>query len=67
MALILAGATLGFLIYNWHPASIFMGGLRCLVLGFIISAISLPGFKKFNDHDTGTSYFDIGSTKLLIH
>ena len=25
MALILAGATLGFLIYNWHPASIFMG------------------------------------------
>ena len=62
MALILAGATLGFLIYNWHPASIFMGDCGALFLGFIISAISLLGFKKFNDHDTGTSYFDIGST-----
>ena len=41
IALILVGATLGFLIYNAHPASIFMGDCGALFLGFIISAISL--------------------------
>ena len=46
MSLILAGATLGFLIYNSHPASIFMGDCGALFLGFIISAISLLGFKS---------------------
>ncbi len=46
MSLILAGATLGFLLYNAHPASIFMGDCGALFLGFIISAISLLGFKS---------------------
>lgn len=46
ISLILAGATLGFLVYNAHPASIFMGDCGALFLGFIISAISLLGFKS---------------------
>ena len=46
MSLILAGSTLGFLLFNWHPASIFMGDCGALFLGFIISAISLLGFKS---------------------
>lgn len=46
MSLILAGSTLGFLCYNSHPASIFMGDCGSLFLGFIISAISLLGFKS---------------------
>ena len=46
MSLILAGAILGFLLFNWHPASIFMGDCGALFLGFIISAISLLGFKS---------------------
>ena len=46
IALILVGATLGFLLYNAHPASIFMGDCGALFLGFIISAISLLGFKS---------------------
>lgn len=46
MSLILAGSTLGFLFYNSHPASIFMGDCGSLFLGFIISAISLLGFKS---------------------
>ena len=46
MSLILAGATMGFLLYNSHPASIFMGDCGALFLGFIISAISLLGFKS---------------------
>ena len=43
---ILAGATFGFLIFNAHPASIFMGYCGSLFLGFMISAISLLGFKS---------------------
>lgn len=46
MSLILAGATLGFLIFNTHPASVFMGDCGALFLGFMISAISLMGFKS---------------------
>lgn len=46
LSLILAGSTLGFLLFNSHPASIFMGDCGALFLGFIISAISLLGFKS---------------------
>lgn len=46
MSLLLAGSILGFLLYNLHPASIFMGDCGALFLGFIIAAISLLGFKS---------------------
>ncbi|MCM3881620.1 MAG: hypothetical protein ND807_16040 [Vicinamibacterales bacterium] len=36
-----AGATAGFLVYNFHPASIFMGDSGSLFLGFFLSAIGL--------------------------
>lgn len=45
ITLILAASTSGFLVYNAHPASIFMGDCGSLFLGFMISAISLLGFK----------------------
>ncbi|MEH7179434.1 glycosyltransferase family 4 protein [Neobacillus vireti] len=38
--------TLGFLFYNFHPATIFMGDTGALFLGFIISVLSLLGFKN---------------------
>jgi len=41
VAMTLALATLGFLRYNWPPASIFMGDTGSLSLGFVISALSL--------------------------
>ena len=44
-ALILVGAIAGFLPYNFHPASIFMGDCGALFLGFTIACISLMGFK----------------------
>ncbi|NRD76685.1 undecaprenyl/decaprenyl-phosphate alpha-N-acetylglucosaminyl 1-phosphate transferase [Bacillus sp. BRMEA1] len=44
--LILLASTLGFLIYNFHPASIFMGDTGALFLGFMISVLSLLGFKN---------------------
>ena len=44
-ALILVGAIAGFLPYNFHPASIFMGDCGALFLGFTIACLSLMGFK----------------------
>ncbi|MCH6266542.1 glycosyltransferase family 4 protein [Neobacillus citreus] len=46
VGLILLASTLGFLIYNFHPAKIFMGDTGALFLGFIISVLSLLGFKN---------------------
>lgn len=42
----LAGATLGFLRYNFNPARIFMGDSGSLFLGFTIAAISIHGSAK---------------------
>ncbi|MYL53991.1 undecaprenyl/decaprenyl-phosphate alpha-N-acetylglucosaminyl 1-phosphate transferase [Pontibacillus yanchengensis] len=44
--LITLGSTVGFLIYNFYPAKIFMGDTGALFLGFIISVLSLLGFKN---------------------
>lgn len=41
LALILAGAQAGFLIYNFNPAKIFMGDCGSLVIGFVISVLAL--------------------------
>jgi UDP-GlcNAc:undecaprenyl-phosphate GlcNAc-1-phosphate transferase len=35
-----AGACLGFLVFNHHPASIFLGDSGSLVLGFVIAVLS---------------------------
>ena len=43
---IMFGATLGFLVYNFNPASIFMGDSGSLFLGYIIAVISLLGYKN---------------------
>ncbi|MEM6458020.1 MAG: MraY family glycosyltransferase [Planctomycetota bacterium] len=38
------GAVLGFLVYNWNPASIFMGDAGSLLLGFLcVTAVLLFG------------------------
>jgi UDP-GlcNAc:undecaprenyl-phosphate GlcNAc-1-phosphate transferase len=42
----LAGAVLGFLIFNFNPASIFMGDTGSMFLGFILAASSLVTAQK---------------------
>ncbi|XJZ26965.1 glycosyltransferase family 4 protein [Bacillota bacterium Lsc_1132] len=46
IALIVAVSTTGFLFYNFHPAKIFMGDTGALFLGYIISVLSLLGYKN---------------------
>ncbi|PIE32420.1 undecaprenyl-phosphate alpha-N-acetylglucosaminyl 1-phosphate transferase [candidate division KSB3 bacterium] len=42
----LAGGLFGFALYNFSPASIFMGDSGSLFIGFVIAAISLHGSQK---------------------
>lgn len=41
LAAALAGASAGFLIYNWNPAYIFMGDTGSLFLGFLLAAVGI--------------------------
>ncbi|HEX4945299.1 MAG TPA: MraY family glycosyltransferase [Blastocatellia bacterium] len=43
---ILIGSVLGFLYFNFHPASIFLGDSGSLFLGFMVAALSLAGSQK---------------------
>lgn len=43
---IVSGSCLGFLPYNFNPASIFMGDTGALFLGFMLAAISIEGVMK---------------------
>ncbi len=40
-SLILVGAVLSFLVYNWHPAKIFMGDTGSLSLGFALAVLTV--------------------------
>jgi UDP-GlcNAc:undecaprenyl-phosphate GlcNAc-1-phosphate transferase len=46
LTFVMLGSTLGFLLYNFNPAVIFMGDSGSMFLGFIISIIALLGFKN---------------------
>ena len=46
MTLALAGAILGFLRYNFNPATIFLGDSGSLFIGFLLSALALAGAQK---------------------
>lgn len=35
----IAGAVLGFLLYNWYPSKVFMGDTGSMMLGFMISTL----------------------------
>jgi len=46
MTLALAGAILGFLRFNFNPATIFLGDCGSLFIGFLLSALALQGAAK---------------------
>ena len=53
LTFIMLGASLGFLCHNFYPAKIFSGDSGSMFQGFMISTISLLGFKTV----TMTSFF----------
>ncbi|MFA6321939.1 MAG: MraY family glycosyltransferase [Candidatus Buchananbacteria bacterium] len=46
LALILAGSCLGFLIFNWHPAKIFLGEGGSVFCGYMLGVLSIISGSK---------------------
>jgi len=46
LALILAGSCLGFLIFNWHPAKIFLGEGGSVFCGFLLGVLAIISGSK---------------------
>ncbi len=46
LAIVLTGSILGFLRFNFHPASIFLGDCGSLFIGFLLSALAIAGNQK---------------------
>jgi UDP-GlcNAc:undecaprenyl-phosphate GlcNAc-1-phosphate transferase len=46
LAALTAGAALGFLFYNFHPASVFMGDSGANLLGYLLGVVAVVGSVK---------------------
>jgi len=46
LAAALAGSLAGFLLYNWHPACIFLGDSGSLLIGLLVGVIGVQGSLK---------------------
>jgi UDP-GlcNAc:undecaprenyl-phosphate GlcNAc-1-phosphate transferase len=46
LCIILVGSILGFLKWNFHPATLFMGDCGSLFLGFVLAVFSLMGMSE---------------------
>jgi UDP-GlcNAc:undecaprenyl-phosphate GlcNAc-1-phosphate transferase len=56
----LLGATLGFLVYNVNPASIFLGDAGALTLGYLLAIVSVHSAQK------SYALFSIGASVLIV-
>jgi len=54
--IIIAAASAGFLLYNWHPAKIFMGDVGSSFLGFLFAALPFY-FKDKPGYDIRSQVF----------
>jgi UDP-GlcNAc:undecaprenyl-phosphate/decaprenyl-phosphate GlcNAc-1-phosphate transferase len=48
LAALTAGAALGFLFYNFYPASVFMGDAGANLLGYLLGVVAVVGSVKTN-------------------
>jgi len=62
LAAALVGSCLGFLIYNYNPASIFMGDTGSLSLGFMLAVLGM----KLQIHNTQNLSFLIAALVLSV-
>lgn len=46
LAAVICGASLGFLVYNFHPAKVFMGDGGSMFVGFLLGSITVIGTLK---------------------
>ncbi|EMD17617.1 hypothetical protein HMPREF9943_00049 [Eggerthia catenaformis OT 569 = DSM 20559] len=61
LSMLLIGSIAGFLVYNFHPAKIFMGDCGALFIGFMMAVISLLGFGY-----KGSTFFTLGAPIVVL-
>ncbi|NYI79006.1 glycosyltransferase family 4 protein [Nocardioides panzhihuensis] len=61
----LAGACVGFLIHNWHPARLFMGDSGSMLIGLILAASAVTLSGSYSAGGLNVNAFD-ASTALLV-
>nr|HDN01060.1 undecaprenyl/decaprenyl-phosphate alpha-N-acetylglucosaminyl 1-phosphate transferase [Deltaproteobacteria bacterium] len=64
-AMLLAGATAGFWIYNFNPAKIFMGDCGSLFLGFLLAGLTITGTWTSGIPNTPSGVYT-GFTNLVL-
>ncbi len=57
------GSLLGFLVFNWNPAHIFLGDCGSLFIGFTLAALTL--LERFVSH-ASSSYFPVLMPVLVL-
>src|SRR5207344_1705730 len=57
------GSLLGFLWYNWNPASIFLGDCGSLFIGYVLASLTL--LERYVSHASST-YFPILMPVLVL-
>ncbi|MEZ5322226.1 MAG: MraY family glycosyltransferase [Microthrixaceae bacterium] len=57
IAVVTLGVCLGFLVWNFHPAKIFMGDSGALLLGLLMASASVAVGGQSDDSFTGQSWF----------
>jgi UDP-GlcNAc:undecaprenyl-phosphate/decaprenyl-phosphate GlcNAc-1-phosphate transferase len=61
LAVVLAGAAIGFLRHNFHPARIFLGDAGSMFVGFMLAALSMnAGYTRVNLLATISPIFILG-------
>ena len=57
IAVVTLGVCLGFLVWNFHPAKIFMGDSGALLLGLLMASSTIAVGGQSDDSFTGQSWF----------
>jgi len=62
----LSGSLLGFLIFNWQPAKIFMGDTGAMLIGFILAVLSIHFIELNKSRSIADEYWIHASPSVAI-
>jgi UDP-GlcNAc:undecaprenyl-phosphate/decaprenyl-phosphate GlcNAc-1-phosphate transferase len=64
LSISLAGACVGFLVHNWHPARLFMGDSGSMLIGLVLSASAVTLSGQFSPDQLGTGAYGTKASLL---